>query len=74
MWAIRAAGAGRGQVWLERMDRWLGDRAEASNPGPHGVRSRPPAWVNRQPLRPELAAILGGHLRGQLAVGVPDSG
>jgi hypothetical protein len=27
-----------------------------------------------RPLRPELAAILGGHLRGQLAVGVPDSG
>jgi len=35
-WAIHALDAGRGQVWLERMDRWLDDRAEASSPGPHG--------------------------------------
>ena len=35
-WAIRAVGTGRGQVWLERVDHWLGHRAEPGNPGPHG--------------------------------------
>jgi hypothetical protein len=32
MWAIRAVDAGRGQIWLARMDRWLSDRAARSNP------------------------------------------
>ena len=36
-WAIRAVDAGRGQIWLERMEHWLSDRAARSNPG----RARP---------------------------------
>lgn len=32
MWAIRAIDAGRGQVWLERTDQWLSDRAARSDP------------------------------------------
>ena len=36
-----------------------------------------PAYIpcgQRWPLRPELAAVLGGYLRAQFAMGVPDSG
>jgi hypothetical protein len=33
MWAICAIDAGRGRIWLERMDHWLSERAARSNPG-----------------------------------------
>ena len=47
-WAIRAVDAGRGQIWLERMDHWLSDRAARSNPG-RAQPSEPPGTTLTDP-------------------------
>jgi hypothetical protein len=48
MWAIRAVDAGRGQIWLERMDHWLSDRAARGKPGP-AQPSEPPGMALTDP-------------------------
>jgi hypothetical protein len=48
MWAIRAVDSGRGQIWLERMDQWLSERAARSNPG----RARPSEPPGTTPTDP----------------------
>jgi len=48
MWAIRAVDAGRGQIWLERMDHWLSYRAARSDPG-RAQPSEPPGTTLTDP-------------------------
>ena len=48
MWAIRAVDAGRGQIWLERMDHWLSDRAARSIRG-RAQPSEPPGTAPTDP-------------------------
>ena len=47
-WAIRAVDAGRGQIWLERMDHWLSDRASRGRPG-RAQPSEPPGTTLTDP-------------------------
>jgi hypothetical protein len=47
-WAIRAVNAGRGQVWLERADQWLSDRAARSDPS-RAQPSEPPGTTSTDP-------------------------
>ena len=47
-WAVRAVDAGRGQIWLERVDHWLSDRAAQGHPG-RAQPSGPPGTTPTDP-------------------------